>query len=381
MHLSQVNVTIAKGFYRGQPVVGTFPMVKEWQEGARGGFVTIEHPNPKAPAPPVQRIQCKKEDITLTNADGSEYVATLLVSEGGPESQEESQYEAQLHLLETDDEAMARIADTFAMQDKLTDAVAKGKIRGIVISGPPGIGKSFGVERQLETANMFLTLAKKDPMYRIVTGGVSPIGLYQLLWENRKPKQVLVFDDCDSVLFEEESLSLLKGALNSGDKRRIAWNKESRLLAGLEIDSAFDFEGSIMFLSNVDFEKSIARGSRISDHLKAIMSRCHYLDLEISSTRDKLLRIKQIVRDGMLKDFGFNPAEEKMILDFVIDNKDHIRELSLRMVKKIADFVDVDKKGWFEMAEATCLSRDAKFKRLLAKKQKEAEEQGIVLLQ
>lgn len=376
--MSQVNVIITKGFYRGQPVSGTFPMIKPFQEGARGGFVTIKHPNPKAPAPPVQRIQVEKEDIKVVNADGSEYVPPIAVIEGGGD-QDESQYEAELHSLETEDEAMQRIKDTFDMLDKLTDACARGIIRGMVVSGPPGIGKSFGVEKQLETANMFLTAKGKDPMYGIVTGGVSPIGLYQLLYNNRKPKQVLVFDDCDAVLFEEESLSLLKGALNSGDKRRIAWNKESRLLAGLDIPPAFDFEGSILFLSNVDFERTIARGSRIANHLEAIMSRCHYLDLEIGSTRDKLLRIKQICRDGMLKHYEFSEAEERMILDFVFDNQQYLRELSLRMVKKVADFVAVDKKGWFEMAEATCLTRDAKFKRLLEKKKRDAEKKGVTL--
>ena len=359
-------------------VTGTFPMIKPYQDGARGGFVTIKHPNPKSPAPPVQRIQCELADIKVVNADGTDYVAPVAVMEGGGD-QDEAQYEAELHALETDDEAQDRIRDTFSMQDKLTDACAKGIIRGIVISGPPGIGKSFGVEKQLAAANMFLTRNGKDPKYVVVTGGVSPIGLYQLLWNNRAAKQVLVFDDCDAVLFEEESLSLLKGALNSGDRRRIAWNKESRLLAGLDIPSHFDFEGSIMFLSNVDFERTIARGSRIANHLEAIMSRCHYLDLEIGSQRDKLLRIKQVCRDGMLKDYEFSPAEEKMVIDFVMDNKDYLRELSLRMVKKIADFVAVDKKGWFEMAEATCLTRDARFRRLVDAKKKALEKQGASL--
>src|SRR5690606_22099138 len=128
-------------------------------------------------------------------------------------------------------------------------------------------------------------------------------------------------------------------ALNSGDKRRICWNKESRTLLSNDIPEAFDFEGSIIFLSNVDFEKSIAKGSRISAHLEAIMSRCHYMDLEISTLRDQLLRIKQVVKDGMFSPYNFSKQQETDILDFIIQNAEYLREVSLRMVKKIADFV------------------------------------------
>jgi hypothetical protein len=48
-------------------------------------------------------------------------------------------------------------------------------------------------------------------------------------------------------------------------------------------------------------------------------------------------------------------------------------------INEIADFVKADPRGWLEMAEATCLQRDAKFKRLLAKKQNEAAKRGLVL--
>jgi hypothetical protein len=264
------------------------------------------------------------------------------------------------------------------MLDKIVDSCAKGTIRGLVVSGPPGIGKSFGVEKTLETANMFLKLDSKDPEYEVISGGVSSIGLYQKLYYNRTPKRVVVFDDCDGVLFDEESLNLLKAALNSGDKRRICWNKESRVLNQGEIPDYFDFEGSIIFLSNIDFDRSIAKGSRISAHLEAIMSRCHYMDLEVSSVREQILRIRQVVRDGMLNPYLFSPEEEANVLNFVIDNSEFLREVSLRMVKKIADFVKTDPKEWHSMAEATCLTREAKFKRLLAKR-KEAERRGVVL--
>lgn len=375
-----IQVKIVKGLYRGEPVEGTFKVVKPYNASA--GFITVFNPTPKAGTPNNQRISVSQENLQMLGEDGEELGEHIVVDNGtqGQGIVVSSNYEQVFIAAESEDEAMERISSTFLMLDKIVDACAKeGGIRGLVVSGPPGIGKSYGVEKQLDVANMFRTINGRDPKYEIVTGGVSSIGLYQKLYHNRNPEQVLVFDDCDGILFDEESLSLLKGALNSGDKRRICWNKESRVLVSDDIPESFDFEASIIFLSNVDFEGSINKKSRIAAHLEAIMSRCHYLDLEISSTRDKLLRIKQIIRDGMLTPFNFSPAEEQAVLDFVLNNAEHLRELSLRMVKKIADFVKSDPVGWEEMAEATCLQRDAKFKRLLAKRVAEAAKRGIVL--
>lgn len=376
-----VQVSIVKGYYRGNLVTGVFPLIKPYSEGARGGYITIRNPAPESGTPPVQRITVERGDFTLLDAAGEELGEHIVIDSGekGAGVETSTNYEQVFINAETEDEAMERISDTFLMLDKIVDACSKNVVRGLVVSGPPGIGKSFGVEKQLDAANMFRTMAGENPRYEVVSGGVSSIGLYQKLYFNRHKDQVLVFDDCDGVLFEEECLNLLKAALNSGDKRRINWNKESRVLQTEDIPESFDFEASIIFLSNIDFEKSIAKGSRISAHLEAIMSRCHYLDLEIGSLRDKLLRIKQIVRDGMLAPYCFSPQEEQQVVDFVFSNAEYLREVSLRMVKKIADFVKADPAGWLEMAEATCLQREARFKRLVEAKQKEAAKRGAVL--
>jgi hypothetical protein len=373
-----IKVSIVKGFHRNEVVSGIFPLIKPYQEGAFGGFVTIYNPAPKKGAVSHQRVKVMPGDFTLLDEAGEVLSEHVTIATGSGKIETGTNYEQAFVSAETDDDAMERISETFAMLDKITDACAQGVVRGLVVSGPPGIGKSYGVEEQLKKANMFRKLAGQDPKYEVVSGGVSSIGLYQKLYYNRSPEQVLVFDDADGVLFEEECLNLMKAALNSGDTRRICWNKESRVLGDGEIPNAFDFEGSVIFLSNIDFERTIAKGSRISQHLEAIMSRCHYLDLEIGSMRDKLLRIKQIVRDGMLESYQFTPLQEAEILDFVVSNAEFMREVSLRAVKKIADFVKVDQYEWRSLAESTTLVREAKFKRLLEKRQ-QAERAGMVL--
>ena len=376
------QVSIVKGHYRNRVVSGVFELIKPFQSGARGGFVTIRNPNPEPKDPPVQRILVEESNFTLLNAAGEALTeAEIIELKVSPEkSTAGGNYEQAFTTGETDDDAMSRISDTFSMLDKVTDACATGIVRGLVVSGPPGIGKSFGVERQLKEANMMRIIKGDDPRYEIVSGGVSSIGLYKKLYYNRSKEQVLVVDDMDAIFTDEECLNLMKAALNSGDKRRLCWNKESRTLLDDDIPNAFDFEGSIIFLSNIDFEASIARGSRIAAHLEALMSRCHYLDLRIGSVRDKLLRIKQVIQEGMLDTYNFTKEQETDVVDFTFNNAEHMREISLRAVKKLADLVKMDPIGWYVIAEATLLHREATFKRLLDNKQRKMEELQLTMM-
>lgn len=391
--MSQRMIQIVDGRYRGNPVNGVFPLLRDFQEasGAEGtgmGTVKIYNANAQPGHTTDQRIKVRRENISVLGEGAALEAMTTapsLPTQAGVVSRPLAEVNPELAFRanETEEEAMARIANTFQMFDRIVEATADGVIRGLIVSGPPGVGKSFGVEKILYKANMARQLAGRDPQFEVISGAVSPPMLYQKLYHNRAAEQVLVFDDCDGVLFEDDSLNLLKAALNSGHRRRISWNKLSRALAAEDIPQSFDYEGSVIFLSNINFERSIEKGSRISEHLKAIMSRCHYLDLEISSDRDKLLRIKQIVRGGMLKEYDFSPQEEEDIVSFVMDNSQWLREISLRIVKKIADFAKAMPGAWYEVAEATTLKREAKYQRLIRERAAQAEsalaEVGVVL--
>jgi hypothetical protein len=185
-------------------------------------------------------------------------------------------------------------------------------------------------------------------------GAASAIGLYKLLFEYANEGSVLVLDDCDSVLYDETSLNLLKAALDSSPKRFLSWRSESSVLRREGIPDKFEFKGSIIFITNLKFEKT--RG-KIKDHLDAIMSRCHYLDLTLDTMHEKWLRCKQIVSDGMLDTYNF-PAEEKQdMLDHIHNNRNKLREMSLRMVLKIADLKKMNGTKWKRYVEMTCMKR------------------------
>lgn len=353
-------VNIINGTHRGQTVNGIFPVVKEYN----GKFVTVKTDATEPFQVENARVNCNEAEFVYCLANGTPVDPSTVETKSNVTAH--THYEEAFLASESEEDAMNRIKHTFDMLNEVTDAAAQGIIRGLVVSGPPGIGKSFGVEQTLKEANLVKVLKGMDPDYEVVKGASSAIGVYKTLYNFRGKGQVVVFDDCDGILYDDIALNLLKAALDSGDKRRLCWRAESRVLKQEDIPDAFDFEGSVLFLSNIDFERT--KASKIKSHLDAIMSRCHYLDLEITSQRDQLLRIKQVVRDGMLNDYEFRNGEAEMIVDYVYENADYLRELSLRMVKKIASIVAMKHgKGWEEFVEATCLKREAKFKRLLDK--------------
>jgi len=255
---------------------------------------------------------------------------------------------------ETDDQIIERLRMRFEILDEMTQASIDGVVRGMVVTGPPGVGKSFGVEAVLEKNSLFDKIAGNKLRFEVVKGASSAIGLYKTLYSNADKNNVLVLDDCDTVLYDETSLNLLKAALDSSKKRKLNWNTDSALLRREGIPDCFEFKGSVIFITNLKFDK--VRG-KIKDHLDAIMSRCHYLDLTMDTTREKVLRCKQIVKDGMLNEYDFDKATEDQVVNFMIDQKDRMREISLRMVTKIADLRKAMPEKWQAVAEVTCMRR------------------------
>jgi len=258
----------------------------------------------------------------------------------------------------TDDEIMERLRTRFTILDDMTRAVKKGDVRAMIVTGPPGVGKSFGVEKVLAKHDVFADVAQNEKLkkYEVVKGAMSAIGLYKKLYEYSDKKSILVFDDCDSVLLDDLSLNILKAALDSSKKRTIHWNTDSRLLRSEGVPNSFEFKGGAIFITNIKFDN--VKSKKLRDHLEALESRCHYLDLTIDTEREKLLRIRQVVSEcGMLDDYEFSDLEKDVLIDFIDDNKKKLRELSLRTVLKIADLKKSMPSNWRAVAEVTCMRR------------------------
>jgi hypothetical protein len=258
---------------------------------------------------------------------------------------------------ETDEEIIDRLRTRFNILNDMTRAVKAGDVRAMIVSGPPGVGKSHGVEEVLSRHDLFATVAQNEKLkkYEIVKGAMSAIGLYVKLHEFSGERNVLVFDDCDSILLDDISLNILKAALDSSKKRTISWNTDSSILRREGVPNRFDFHGGAIFITNIKFDN--VKSKKLRDHLAALESRCHYLDLTIDSEREKVLRIKQIVADGMLDEHGFDNPEvaKNEILQFVDEKKSKLRELSLRTVLKLADLRKSFPDRWESVAEVTCM--------------------------
>jgi hypothetical protein len=165
---------------------------------------------------------------------------------------------------------------------------------------------------------------------------------------------VIVFDDCDSIFNDELSLNILKAALDSKKKRKIHWNTDSFKLRNEGVPDSFEFKASAIFITNLKFDK--VKG-KLREHLEALESRCHYMDLTIDSERDKMLRIRQVIQDGMLNQYKLADSVKEAIVDFVDTNKSRLRELSLRSVLKVADLAVAFPNNWEAYAENTVMRR------------------------
>jgi len=354
-------IEIVDGTYkiRGQEVSMAgfrFDLVEGFKTGAQGGYVTVAggsvQPSNAGIPDRAIRIKCEGTSSYLMIAEGA---PAAKVDRPGVKSLEQIQVSDASVAHESDEEIVERLRSRFQVLQDMTQAVKAGTVRAMIVTGPPGVGKSFGVEEVLSRQDLFNTLGNKKPKYEIVKGAMSAIGLYSKLYEFSERGNVIVFDDCDSVLLDDLSLNILKAALDSSKKRTISWNTDSRMLRQEGVPDKFEFRAGAIFITNIKFEN--VRSKKLQDHLAALESRCHYIDLQMDTDREKVLRIKQITEDGMLETYDFENNEKEEIVDYIIENRAKMRELSLRTVLKVADLRKSFPMSWKQMAEVTVQKR------------------------
>jgi hypothetical protein len=332
------KVKMKEGFYkiRGKDVdmMGmVFPLVNEFKVGAGGGYVTVD--GTAVAGFPDRNIKIKCESPSSYELVDSSVATTTRE--------------------ETDEETIERMRERFDMLEDMTKACKRGDVRAMIVSGPPGVGKSHGVEKVLGKHDLIADIAGVPSKYQVVKGAMSAIGLYCKLFNYADKDNVLVFDDCDSVFSDELSLNILKAALDSKKNRTIHWNTDSFKLRNEGVPDSFTFKGSAIFITNIKFDN--VKSKKMRDHLTALESRCHYIDLTIDTDREKMLRIKQITNDGMLDSYKLDDEVVQDIVDFIDINKTKLRELSLRTVLKVADLAKAFPTKWEAMAENTVMSR------------------------
>ena len=187
------TVRILSGMYRNQAVIDkSFTLVKGFQTSKTGSYVTVQNEGQFA-------IDIAVVKVKVDSIEQIEFI------DGAPELTTNIKIET---VSETDVEAMDRIASRFAVLDEMSGACINGDIRAMIVTGPPGVGKSHGVTLQMEKASMFDKISGKRPRFQIVKGAMSGIGLFATLYKYSDAKNVLVFDDCD-VWEDQDALNVL----------------------------------------------------------------------------------------------------------------------------------------------------------------------------
>ena len=255
---------------------------------------------------------------------------------------------------ETDEEIGSRLAERFLVIDTLASASCNGLILSLIISGPAGLGKSFTTEHAVRVYD------PDGDRTIIAKGNVRATGLYQLLHEYRHPGNVIVLDDADSIFADPDALNILKSACDTTQERWVDWRAETKMLDadGEAIDRTFHFRGTVIFITNKDFDAEIQRGGKNAEHYEALISRSHYVECDMHSDRDYIIRIKQVVELGMLRDQrNLSDDESAMIVNFIETHSHKLRELTLRMALKLADVYKLDRDNFESLAKVSCFKR------------------------
>lgn len=233
----------------------------------------------------------------------------------------------------------------FKFIENVVDMVVSGESKSVIISGSGGLGKTFTVMARLKHAGL-IDVADwengdaedtQEPGgdYVVIKGFSTPKALYRLLWTHRK--RIVVFDDCDSVWDNPTSVSLLKAGLDSYETRRLAWLSEIKPVDGDELPQSFEFEGKIIFVSNMS----------LGELDQAVLSRSLYVDVSMTA-KEKIERIRAI-SGAIRKDMQL--AHKMEALELLESKAEEIGDLNIRTYLKVLEVRHGDAGDWRDLAE------------------------------
>jgi hypothetical protein len=146
------------------------------------------------------------------------------------------------------------------LSDNITSVIEK-KSLGLIIYGKPGSSKTYMTKRTLYFSGLLPgsdyvvikgSSAKKDQVVEV---------LYSMLFENNG--KIIIFDDFDSIFSSEDSINLLKAALDSYPIRLLSLpSLRDTSFTGDPLPRKFDFTGRIIIITNKT-EIDLALSSRI----------------------------------------------------------------------------------------------------------------------
>jgi len=229
------------------------------------------------------------------------------------------------------------VTERFHFLEHFVKMVARGQSNALFVSGPGGLGKTHTIMETLKQCGKKEdAIGEIDGDFIVIKGFTTAKGMYRTLWENNG--KIIVFDDADSSFRDLIGANILKGALDSSDKRVISWMAETRSQDD-DLPSRFEFTGRVIFISNLVMSKVP----------QAIVSRCMKVSLDMN-TEEKVDRIEMVMQErGFMQNVDFHIKME--VMNFIREHAVKFTDLNVRSAMnlvKIRNSMDQDEAKSFE---------------------------------
>ncbi len=240
---------------------------------------------------------------------------------------------------EDDTQAQWDINTRFDFVTQLVDMVARNKAVSLIVTGPGGLGKTHTVRAALENAGLKdasgFDAETAEGSFKVIKGYSTAKGLYRELFFNRD--SVIVFDDTDSILKDPIALNLLKGALDSYDKRIISWNADMK---DDDLPRSFVFNGRVIFISNLKRSQMDA----------ALKTRAYVVDLAMN-LQQKIDRMAVLAASEQFMP-QFSVKYKQDALKLIQEMGPRAKEVSLRSLQAVTR-IRASGSNWRALAEYT----------------------------
>ena len=302
------------------------------------------------------------------------------------------------------DEALLKIAlDAEREMLEKVQAVGEGYSAGLIISGPPGVGKSKTVKELLkampglehtEDVKTEQDTDKASPTFkqwfetdRIIKPGplfrknkYAPWSLVRDLWRNRNTGNIVVIDDNDVALMDLNFCGIIMSATEMDADREVHYTaKKIQDLECEGVPDMFNYDGGIIILTNYDMRNSPREGEdgfkKYHERWRAMVSRNagQYVDMNMDD-RTLLVFLEHRIRETEMlldsdylekthKTRGITESQQQELFEFVrelVSEDQLVQDIDLRVYNAIAGYViraDGKTKEWKEMTRRNLVKR------------------------
>jgi hypothetical protein len=229
----------------------------------------------------------------------------------------------------------------YSTVESYVEKISTGDLQSVVISGPPGVGKTYTVEKYLSKYC--------KTKFKVINGHMTIFNLYAHLYLMKDKGNVLVLDDIDSVFTKIEGLNILKAALDTKASRTINWQSSTHLLNRVGLPQNFNYNGSTILITN---EGRGTFNKKLKNHYDALCDRTYHLKVAHDNDESRLHQINfMIIKKNLLGQFNLTNESIADILDYINENSNEFHNLSLRTAIKAADLIKTFGSEWKKFAK------------------------------